>query len=152
MTHELNTSSMQACYVNTTCPDFIGGLKVHSRLPVSIILSTALVTERQNSNKSHTASDPKNPKAQKCRKNPKSIVTCDDASKYRPNAQLKYELVMQVWHITTKAKLNKTMVVTLPWRCNGRSNYCTSLVWKYFFRLLLAWHLPVSCSDWTEEG
>ena len=64
MTHELNTSSMQACYVNTTRPDFIGGLKVHSHLPVSIIFSTALVTERQNSNKSHTASDPKNPKAQ----------------------------------------------------------------------------------------
>ena len=31
-----------------------------------------------------------------CRKNPKSVVTRDDASKYRQNAQLKYELVTQV--------------------------------------------------------
>jgi len=44
--------SMQACYVNTTHPDFIGGHK-----------ATALVTERQNVNKPQSG-DPKNPKAQ----------------------------------------------------------------------------------------
>jgi len=45
--------SMQACYVNTTHPDFIGGHK-----------ATALVTERQNASKSQSGGDPKNPKAQ----------------------------------------------------------------------------------------
>jgi replication fork clamp-binding protein CrfC len=46
--------SMQACYVNTTHPDFIGGHK-----------ATALVTERLNANKQPAAAaDPKNPKAQ----------------------------------------------------------------------------------------
>ncbi|CAA7265375.1 unnamed protein product [Cyclocybe aegerita] len=45
--------AMQACYVNTTHPDFIGGHK-----------ATALVTERLNANKPPPpGADPKNPKA-----------------------------------------------------------------------------------------
>ncbi|KAF9484891.1 hypothetical protein BDN70DRAFT_871869 [Pholiota conissans] len=45
--------AMQACYVNTTHPDFIGGHK-----------ATAIVTERLNANKPPTpASDPKNPRS-----------------------------------------------------------------------------------------
>ena len=72
MTHELD--SMQACYVNTTHPDFIGGHKASSLvacvnlLPLFLkvpnnLQATALVTERQNASKSQTV-DPKNPKAQ----------------------------------------------------------------------------------------
>lgn len=45
--------SMQACYVNTTHPDFISGHK-----------ATALVTERLNGNKPQPSNDPKNPRAQ----------------------------------------------------------------------------------------
>ena len=72
MTHELD--SMQACYVNTTHPDFIGGHKVSSLVRVNLLApflklpvdlqATALVTDRQNAGKSQAASDPKNPKAQ----------------------------------------------------------------------------------------
>jgi dynamin 1-like protein len=45
--------AMQACYVNTTHPDFIGGHK-----------ATAIVTERLNANRAPTpANDPKNPRS-----------------------------------------------------------------------------------------
>ncbi|KAF8745030.1 hypothetical protein AX14_012034, partial [Amanita brunnescens Koide BX004] len=45
--------SMQACYVNTTHPDFISGHK-----------ATAIVTDRLNANKPQASNDPKNPRAQ----------------------------------------------------------------------------------------
>jgi len=45
--------TMQACYINTTHPDFISGHK-----------ATAIVNERLNANKPQPSNDPKNPRAQ----------------------------------------------------------------------------------------
>ena len=62
--------SMQACYVNTTHPDFIGGHKVSWILPFILKLhlprflqATTLITERLSTKGPSPTQDPKNPRA-----------------------------------------------------------------------------------------